>query len=296
MTTSIRHAAQAHRAAARTAARTAGSLLAAHRTVALWTGALAIGSGALLVPGTAVAQPAQTVRPTTPGSSVFTAPEQDERHATVEVAHPAAYELPHSASPQAAVSIADNLALTPAKTEDGAATEAHEHAPAADRSAERSEAPAPAPAPAPQPEPEPAPAPAPSWYSPAPGAKISNPYGGKNAGYAAGYHTGTDFAVSTGTPLLAVADATVVSAGRGGAYGNEVVLRLPDGKFAEYAHLSSIGVKAGQTVKAGQQIGKSGSTGNSTGPHLHFEIRSVNRYAAVIDPLGYLKAHGAVGF
>ncbi|MGW4648286.1 M23 family metallopeptidase [Kitasatospora sp. NPDC004289] len=267
MTTSARHAAK--------------SWLTTHRTVALWTGALAIGSGALLVPGTAAAQ---TVHPTTPGSSLFTAAAYTDENASVEVTRPGTYELPHSASAQAAVSVADNLAQAPAPAE----AEAHDSAPAADRSEARAEAPAPAA--------QPEPAPAPSWTSPAPGARISNPYGGKNASYAAGYHTGTDFAVSTGTPLLAVADATVVSAGPDGAYGNEVVLKLADGKFAEYAHLSSIGVKAGQTVKAGQQIGKAGSTGNSTGPHLHFEIRSANRYAAVIDPLAYLKGHGAVGF
>ncbi|MFI5533701.1 M23 family metallopeptidase [Kitasatospora sp. NPDC051853] len=271
MTTSARHAAK--------------SWLTAHRPVVLWTGALALASGALLVPGTAAAQ---TVHPTTPGSSLFTAPAYTDQNASVEVAQPGAYELPHSASAQAAVSVADNLAQAQAQAQAQAPAEAHESAPAADRSEARAEAPAPAA--------QPEPAPAPSWTSPAPGARISNPYGGKNASYAAGYHTGTDFAVSTGTPLLAVADATVVSAGRDGAYGNEVVLKLPDGKFAEYAHLSSIGVKAGQTVKAGQQIGKAGSTGNSTGPHLHFEIRSANRYAAVIDPLAYLKGHGAVGF
>ncbi|MFD0571603.1 M23 family metallopeptidase [Kitasatospora gansuensis] len=114
----------------------------------------------------------------------------------------------------------------------------------------------------------------------------------KNPEYAAGYHTGVDFAVSVGTPLLAVGDATVVSAGYDGAYGNEVVLRLSDGHFAEYAHLSALSVHAGQTVTAGQQIGKAGTTGNSTGPHLHFEIRSANKYGAVIDPIAFLSARG----
>ncbi|WP_051816508.1 M23 family metallopeptidase [Kitasatospora sp. NRRL B-11411] len=136
----------------------------------------------------------------------------------------------------------------------------------------------------------------PSWSSPAPGAAISNPYHKTNAAYAAGYHTGTDFAVSVGTPVLAVGDATVVSAGYAGAYGNQIVLKLSDGRFAQYAHLSQLGVKAGQHVGAGDQVGKSGNTGNSHGPHLHFEIRTANQYAKVIDPVAYLKQHGATNF
>ncbi|MDR3035126.1 MAG: M23 family metallopeptidase [Kitasatospora sp.] len=136
----------------------------------------------------------------------------------------------------------------------------------------------------------------PAWSSPAPGAAISNPYHKTNAAYAAGYHTGTDFAVAVGTPVLAVGDATVVSAGYAGAYGNQIVLKLSDGRFAQYAHLSQLGVKAGQHVGAGDQVGKSGNTGNSHGPHLHFEIRTANQYAKVIDPVGYLKQHGATNF
>lgn len=134
-----------------------------------------------------------------------------------------------------------------------------------------------------------------AWSSPAPGARISNPFGKPDSGYAAGYHTGTDFAVSVGTPVLAVGDATVVSASSAGAYGNAVVLRLPDGRFALYAHLSKFSVSAGQKVSAGQRIGLSGNTGNSTGPHLHFEIRTVNAYGAVLDPVAYLRQHGATG-
>ncbi|PJN23388.1 peptidase [Kitasatospora sp. CB02891] len=157
--------------------------------------------------------------------------------------------------------------------------------------------PEPAPAPAPAPEPAPAPAPVnPDWSSPAPGAPISNPYHRTNPSYAAGYHTGTDFAVSVGTPLMAVGNSTVVSSGWAGAYGNQVVLKLSDGRYAQYAHLSQLEVKAGQHVNAGDRIGKSGNTGNSTGPHLHFEIRTANQYAKVIDPIGYLKGHGANNF
>jgi murein DD-endopeptidase MepM/ murein hydrolase activator NlpD len=111
--------------------------------------------------------------------------------------------------------------------------------------------------------------------------------------WAAGYHTGTDFAVNVGTAVHAVTSGTVVSAGWQNAYGNTVVVHLSDGRYALYAHLSHIGVQAGQHVAKGAQLGKSGNTGNSTGPHLHFEIRTSNAYGAVVNPVTYLKQHGA---
>ncbi|MFJ6212374.1 M23 family metallopeptidase [Streptomyces sp. NPDC092296] len=136
--------------------------------------------------------------------------------------------------------------------------------------------------------------PAASGYaSPVPrGTSLSQPFGVPNSGYAAGYHTGCDFAVSVGTPLYAVGNSTVVSAGWAGAYGNSVTLRLADGHYALYAHMSSVSVSAGQTLSAGQQIGRSGNTGNSTGPHMHFEIRTTNSYGAVINPVSYLQGKG----
>jgi murein DD-endopeptidase MepM/ murein hydrolase activator NlpD len=131
------------------------------------------------------------------------------------------------------------------------------------------------------------------YHSPVPaGTVISQVFGVPNSGYAAGYHTGTDFAVSVGTPLYAVGDSTVVSAGYAGAYGNAVALKLADGHYAFYAHMSAFNVSAGQKVSAGDRIGLSGNTGNSTGPHLHFELRTVNTYGAVIDPITYLKGKG----
>jgi murein DD-endopeptidase MepM/ murein hydrolase activator NlpD len=136
------------------------------------------------------------------------------------------------------------------------------------------------------------PAPVTGWFSPAPGAAISQPFGVPDPEYAAGYHTGVDFAVFSGTPLYAVADATVVTAGWGGAYGNWIVLRLPDGYYALYAHMSRLDVGTGDHVTGGQQLGLSGESGNARGPHLHFEIRPRNVYGAVIDPLPYLRAHG----
>jgi murein DD-endopeptidase MepM/ murein hydrolase activator NlpD len=158
-------------------------------------------------------------------------------------------------------------------------------------------APAPAPESAPAPEPEPAPAPEPAeeataGFTAPVDAAPSTPYHQAGSSWSSGYHTGVDFSVGTGTPVRAVASGEVVSAGSGGAYGNEIVIRHSDGHYSQYAHLSSLGVGVGQTVAAGDQIGLSGSTGNSTGPHLHFEVRTGPGYGSDIDPLAYLRANG----
>ncbi|NEB81230.1 peptidoglycan DD-metalloendopeptidase family protein [Streptomyces sp. SID14478] len=121
---------------------------------------------------------------------------------------------------------------------------------------------------------------------------IGTPYHQNGAMWSSGYHTGTDFVVPTGTAIKAVGAGTVVSAGLDGAYGNEVVIQHADGKYSQYAHMSSLGVSAGQHVTAGQQIGLSGATGNVTGPHLHFEIRTSPSYGSDLDPLAYLREHG----
>ncbi|MEV0535165.1 LysM peptidoglycan-binding domain-containing M23 family metallopeptidase [Kitasatospora sp. NPDC050463] len=130
------------------------------------------------------------------------------------------------------------------------------------------------------------------YVAPVANPKLGTAYGVAGSMWASGHHTGADFVASTGTPLRAIAAGTVVKAGNGGAYGNEVEIKLADGKYAQYAHLSSIGVTVGQTVTAGQQIGLSGATGNVTGPHLHFEIRTGSEYGSDIDPIAYLRAHG----
>ncbi|MFF2746180.1 peptidoglycan DD-metalloendopeptidase family protein [Kitasatospora sp. NPDC058048] len=130
------------------------------------------------------------------------------------------------------------------------------------------------------------------FVAPLANAKLGTAYGVAGSMWASGHHTGQDFVASTGTPLRAVANGVVVKAGNGGAYGNEVEIKLADGHYAEYAHLSSIGVRIGQTVTVGQQIGLSGATGNVTGPHLHFEIRNGSEYGSDINPVAYLRAHG----
>jgi len=120
--------------------------------------------------------------------------------------------------------------------------------------------------------------------------KITTPYRKPGRHWSCGYHTGVDFAVPTGTPMYAIADGKVLEAKSGvtwgGAYGKAVIIDHGLGVRVIYAHLSDIQVKKGQSVSEGEQIGKSGNTGNSTGPHLHLEARvSPWRYANKdIDP------------
>lgn len=107
-------------------------------------------------------------------------------------------------------------------------------------------------------------------------------------------HKGIDLAAPTGTPVYAAAPGTVSAAGYGvldKSYGNEVFIKHSDGSYTNYAHLSKINVRKGQHVKAGQVIGRCGSTGNSTGPHLHFEIHKGEKWNRV-DPLPYMEAIG----
>ncbi|MGW6717702.1 transglycosylase family protein [Streptomyces sp. NPDC054995] len=130
-----------------------------------------------------------------------------------------------------------------------------------------------------------------SGFSSPVAAGTGTPY--RQAGsWSSGYHTGVDFPVPTGTSVKSVAPGRVVSAGWAGAYGYEVVIRHNDGKYSQYAHLSALHVRAGQSVSGGQRIARSGSTGNSTGPHLHFEIRTGPGYGSDVDPLAYLRAGG----
>ncbi|MEE1927034.1 transglycosylase family protein [Streptomyces sp. TRM 70351] len=133
---------------------------------------------------------------------------------------------------------------------------------------------------------------APSYTAPVSGAGPGTAYRKAGGAWSSGYHTGVDFAVATGTKVQAVTSATVASAGWAGAYGYQVVLRHHDGRFSQYAHLSAISVRPGQRVNTGQTVGRSGNTGNSTGPHLHFEIRTGPGYGSDMDPLAYLRQHG----
>lgn len=110
-------------------------------------------------------------------------------------------------------------------------------------------------------------------------------------------HSGQDFACPTGTPVHAASAGVVVKAGPNGggdgpAYGNAIVIRHANNTYSQYAHLSRIQVGIGQKVAMGAQIGLSGSTGNSTGPHLHFEIRTTPNYGSAVNPVAFLRTVG----
>ena len=110
--------------------------------------------------------------------------------------------------------------------------------------------------------------------SPVPGYKVTYPFGVKDSRYAAGYHTGDDYASPTGTKVVAVLDGTIAwSNNNGGAYGRWIGLRATNGRDYVYCHLSVRSVSTGTKVVAGQKLGEVGATGNVTGPHLHFEDR-----------------------
>ncbi|MCX3060692.1 M23 family metallopeptidase [Streptomyces beihaiensis] len=105
-------------------------------------------------------------------------------------------------------------------------------------------------------------------------------------------HTGQDFAVDIGTPVRAVGSGRVVSVSCGGAFGIHIVLRHPGGYYTQYAHLASAAVEQGEEVRTGQWIGQSGTTGNSTGPHLHFEVRLTPYLGSGIDPVPWFAERG----
>ena len=114
---------------------------------------------------------------------------------------------------------------------------------------------------------------------------------GECSGLWAYCHTGLDFAAPSGTPIQSVAAGVVTEAGWGGAYGNRTVVTLKDGTELWYCHQLDISVRPGDTVAAGQVIGRVGSTGNSTGPHLHLEVRPGGGDA--VDPAKALAFYGA---
>ncbi|MEU5835293.1 M23 family metallopeptidase [Streptomyces diacarni] len=123
------------------------------------------------------------------------------------------------------------------------------------------------------------------------GVRVSQAYGVKGD-WAAGHHTGIDLAVPEGTGVRSVGPGTVVFAGWSGDYGKAVTVRMTDGGYTLFAHLSRLSVTAGDTVHPGTPLGRSGNTGRSTGPHLHFEVRAERGYGSDIDPVRYLAGHG----
>jgi murein DD-endopeptidase MepM/ murein hydrolase activator NlpD len=168
---------------------------------------------------------------------------------------------------------------------------------AVDPSGRAGRCPVPARAEAPASDQAPTPAPAPGDSRPGDGPAWTAPtrHYWLSAGYAAQgsrwshRHTGQDFAVPTGTPVHAVGPGTVHATTCGDGFGNQVVVRHPDGYFTQYAHLARVDVRRGQEVSAGERLGVSGATGNVTGPHLHFEVRITPYMGSAVAPLPWLR-------
>jgi murein DD-endopeptidase MepM/ murein hydrolase activator NlpD len=114
-----------------------------------------------------------------------------------------------------------------------------------------------------------------------------NPFGGSGTEY----HKGQDIAAPMGTPVMATADGTIITAGWQRGYGWVVYIDHGNGITTRYGHLSRIDVELGQTIRRGQQLGLVGSTGRSTGPHLHYEVR-IN--GQPVSPLLYLPGQTAL--
>ncbi|WP_406147963.1 M23 family metallopeptidase [Streptomyces sp. NBC_01012] len=132
-----------------------------------------------------------------------------------------------------------------------------------------------------------------SWEAPVSHYVLSATYGTGGDRWAS-KHSGQDFAVPIGTKVEAAHTGRVVKAGPNGggdgpAYGNAIVIKHANGKYSQYAHLSKIEVKVGDRVNTGDEIARSGNTGNSSGPHLHFEIRTSPNYGSALDPVAYLR-------
>ncbi len=127
------------------------------------------------------------------------------------------------------------------------------------------------------------------WHLPTQGYHLTARFG-MAGGLWSSNHTGLDFAAPTGTPIFAVANGVITETGSAGAYGNRTIETLADGTEIWYCHQSSIGVNTGQAVVGGQQIGEVGSTGNTTGPHVHLEVRPGG--GDPVDPFQALVFHG----
>ncbi|MGW5633373.1 M23 family metallopeptidase [Streptomyces sp. NPDC003832] len=127
------------------------------------------------------------------------------------------------------------------------------------------------------------------WVAPVETYELSASYGSGGARWAR-RHTGQDFAVPIGTPVRAVGAGRVARVSCGGPFGVEVVVEHAGGYYTQYAHLAAVAVDQGERVGTGQWIGQSGTSGNSTGPHLHFEVRVTPESGSAVDPEAWLAA------
>ena len=128
----------------------------------------------------------------------------------------------------------------------------------------------------------------PTFIKPISGGRLTSRFGRRTSPTrgASSNHQGIDWGLPTGSTVVAASGGTVTKAGWGGGYGYVVYIRHPGGVETRYAHLSKVLVSVGSTVKQGQKIARSGNTGVSTGPHLHFELRMGG---VAVNPLNYLE-------
>ncbi|MPZ60398.1 MAG: peptidoglycan DD-metalloendopeptidase family protein [Propionibacteriales bacterium] len=127
------------------------------------------------------------------------------------------------------------------------------------------------------------------WVLPISGYDITATFGASSSLWST-THTGLDFAATYGTPVASVATGIVTEVGSAGAYGNRVIVTHEDGSETWYCHLDSYTVSTGDQVSPGTQVGAVGMSGNTTGPHLHFEVRPSPDVP--VDPYGVLAEHG----
>jgi murein DD-endopeptidase MepM/ murein hydrolase activator NlpD len=127
------------------------------------------------------------------------------------------------------------------------------------------------------------------WVLPLDSYRISATFGASSYLWSS-VHTGLDMSAPSGTPIRAIANGVITETGYDGSYGNKTVLTLDDGTELWFCHQTSIDVSVGDTVRGGEVIGTVGSTGNSTGPHLHLEVRP--GAGDPVDPFTALLEHG----
>jgi murein DD-endopeptidase MepM/ murein hydrolase activator NlpD len=126
-----------------------------------------------------------------------------------------------------------------------------------------------------------------AWVNPNPAARVTSCFGQRWGRL----HAGVDLAAPDGSPIVAAGAGVVVRAGEAGGYGNAVLIDHGNGWLTHYGHLSRIAVTVGQVVRVGEQIGDEGSTGHSTGPHLHFEVHE-GHYKNPVEPTAWMQQHG----
>jgi murein DD-endopeptidase MepM/ murein hydrolase activator NlpD len=129
--------------------------------------------------------------------------------------------------------------------------------------------------------------PLPKWINPMPEGSVTSCFGQRWGRL----HAGVDLAAPHGTPISAAGAGVIVAAGEEQGYGNAVLIDHGNGYLTHYGHMSAITVTVGQHVAVGDQIGAEGSTGHSTGPHLHFEVHQ-GTYQNPIEPTAWMHDHG----